>query len=103
MIFEVTIGEAVVFLEIAPTQRLTLHTAAPRDNGKEQDRARFWPSGMASLIVQCGAVGRGDRILSGALCPTVNLVPGACGDIIGGAPARVPVWEIASLFTLPRS
>src|SRR3954469_19641596 len=36
-------------------------------------------------------------------CPIVNLVPGVGGDIIGGAPARVPVWETASVFTLPRS
>src|SRR5262249_40572371 len=49
------------------------------------------------------AASRGDRCVSGALCPRVNLVPGVCGDLLGGAPRRVPVWEIAGSFQLPRS
>ena len=39
-------------------------------------------------------VDRGGRCLIGASCPTVNLVPGACGHITGGT-VRVPVWETA--------
>jgi len=45
--------------------------------------------------VRSGVAGRGGRPLSGALCPTLNLAPGAYVDIIGGAPRRVPVWETA--------
>src|SRR5262249_9388870 len=37
------------------------------------------------------AAGRGDRLVSGASCPMLNLVPGVCADILGGALARVPV------------
>ena len=40
--------------------------------------------------------------MSGAWCSSVNLAPGAFGDLIGGTPARVPVWEIDLLHT-PRA
>src|SRR5262245_27179803 len=33
---------------------------------------------------------------NGALCPPLNLTPGAYVDIIGGAPGRVRVWEPAT-------
>ena len=77
---------------------LTLHAAVPQDNGKEQQTAK---GGFAVYSGRLGAAGRGDRRLNGALCPTVNLVPGACADIIGGAHRRVPVWETASLAHPP--
>src|SRR6516225_2975899 len=47
------------------------------------------------------AAGRGDRPRHGALCPSASLVPGACVDIIGGAPVRVPVWETALVPRTP--
>src|SRR5262245_20004332 len=36
-------------------------------------------------MIAVEAVGRGDRVRNGALCPAVNVVPGGCDDIIGGA------------------
>jgi hypothetical protein len=53
---------------------------------------------VSSFILWDRAASRGGRGLSGALCPPVNLVPGGGADIIGGAPRRVPVWEIAFAF-----
>jgi hypothetical protein len=41
--------------------------------------------------------------LRGALCPPVNLAPGGGADILGGAPPRVPVWEIAFAFNPSRA
>jgi hypothetical protein len=52
---------------------------------------------------EAGGTSCDGRIRNGALCPPVNLVSGVRGDIIGGAPERVPVWEIASPSTLLRS
>jgi hypothetical protein len=43
------IAEPVVFLEVALTILLTPDMAGPRDNWKEQDRARFCRSGIFCL------------------------------------------------------
>jgi hypothetical protein len=42
-------------------------------------------------------VGRGDRKLTGALCPLKRLVPGARDLIIGDRLRPDPVWETAPL------
>src|SRR5438876_7399079 len=56
---------------------------------------------MFALRLRVGAAGRGGRPVLGASCPSASLVPGACVDIIGGAPARVPVWETALVPRTP--
>src|SRR5262249_38309610 len=47
------------------------------------------------------AVGRGDRSRNGALCPGVNLVPGGCDDIIGGALGVSPFEKMPFCQTPP--
>src|SRR5437773_12008634 len=71
---------------------LTLHAAF----ATRQREGTVQSSGGLCWVWYKGATSRGDRTLSGALCPAVNMVPGARGDIIGGALTRVPVWEIVS-------
>src|SRR5215472_15155803 len=48
------------------------------------------------------AAGRGGRRVSGALCPTVSMVPGACADNLGGTSCVSPFGRLLFSHALPR-
>ena len=72
----------------------------PQDIRKEQERATC---SVMIHIMAATAVGRGDRVRNGALCPSVNLVPGGCDDIIGGALSVSPFEKMPFCQTPSRA
>src|SRR5438132_9185625 len=60
------------------------------------------PAPGRAVLCSPGAAGRGDRLVIGALCPYVRLVPGVCDYITGDRHRPDPVWETAGISPLPR-
>ena len=72
-------------------QRLRRHTCG-----------RNWARAGRAMLCSPGAAGRGDRLVIGATCPYVRLVPGVCDYITGDRHRPDPVWETAGISPLPR-
>src|SRR5215510_10631056 len=71
-----------------------LHCCAAVQREGTKPRSALYPLGRSG---SCEAVHT-----SGALCPFVRLVPGACGAISGDRLCPDPVWKSASIPPLPR-
>ena len=96
-----SLAQTSLVLCLGSPRGLTRRAASCGTSGRNKGLLLF--NGAPIDYAEAGGTSCDGRIRNGALCPPVNLVSGVRGDIIGGAPERVPVWEIASPSTLLRS
>ena len=95
------LAQSSLVLSLGCPRELTRRAASCGTSGRNKGLLLFKVAPID--YAEVGGASCDGRIRNGALCPPVNLVSGVRGDIIGGAPERILVWEIASPSTLLRS